>query len=109
MNEELGFGGQLTAEDIASLAAQGVKTFICNRPDGEEPGQPTRNELEQAAEQAGSTFHFLPLATGVAPEESLLKNYAEVYAAAAKPVVAFCRSGRRSSVIHAGARPFMAE
>ena len=28
---------QITAEDVASLAAGGFKTIICNRPDGEAP------------------------------------------------------------------------
>jgi hypothetical protein len=32
---------QITPEDVADLAKQGIRTIICNRPDGEADGQPS--------------------------------------------------------------------
>ncbi len=107
MQDEVEFAGQLTIDDIKQLAAQGVKTFICNRPDGEEPGQPFAKDLQTTAELLGASFYMIPLATGVAPSQTLLQQYADAYAQSAKPVVAFCRSGRRSSVIHYSAKPLI--
>lgn len=107
INGELGLAGQLTPEDIKQLAAQGIKTFVYNRPDGEGPDQPDRKDLEQAAAQAGAEFHYLPLTAGTPPDEALLKAYAEVFSKAPKPLVAFCRTGRRSGMIHEGAMPFI--
>jgi sulfide:quinone oxidoreductase len=107
MNGELGLAGQLTSEDIKQLAAEGIKTFVCNRPDGEGVDQPERKDLEEAARQSGAEFYYLPLTAGVSPDEVLLKQYAKIFQNAPKPVVAFCRTGRRSGMIHEAARQFM--
>lgn len=109
MQGEVGFAGQLTVDEIKALADQGVKTFVCNRPDDEEQGQPKAKALQQAAEQMGVKFFMLPLATGTPPSQALLQQYAEIYKQAPKPLIAFCRSGRRSSVIHNSARQFIEE
>ena len=45
--------GQIQPRQISDLAAAGVTLLICNRPDREEPGQPTHADLAQAAESAG--------------------------------------------------------
>ena len=41
IDETLLVTGQISPDDIATAAAQGVRTIINNRPDGEQPGQPT--------------------------------------------------------------------
>lgn len=107
INGELGLAGQLTAQDITALAAEGIKTFVCNRPDGEGADQPDRKDLEKAALDAGAEFHYLPLVAGMPPDEALLKAYAKLFKDAPKPVVAFCRTGRRSGMIHEGSMAFM--
>lgn len=107
INGEVGFAGQLTDQNITELAQQGVKTFICNRPDAEDAGQPDRATLEKAARDAGAKFHYLPLIAGTPPSPELLQQYADVYREAEKPVISFCRTGRRSSIIHEGAQPLL--
>ena len=47
--------GQISAEQVAELKQQGVTMIVNNRPEGEEAGQPTGAEIEQAAEDAGTT------------------------------------------------------
>ncbi|ENL8335285.1 hypothetical protein AB6H55_002728 [Acinetobacter baumannii] len=50
VNQDFYVAGQITADDIAKIADQGIKTLICNRPDGEGADQPNVIEIEEAAQ-----------------------------------------------------------
>ena len=52
---------QLAPEALPALAAAGVARIISNRPDGEEPGQPTAAMMEAAAREAGMAFAWIPV------------------------------------------------
>jgi uncharacterized protein (TIGR01244 family) len=91
---------QLTVDDIDQAAASGIRTIVNNRPDGEEPGQPASAELEAAARAAGLEYRHIPIAGGFRPER--IEAMAE--ALEQGPVLAFCRSGMRSTFLWALAR-----
>jgi uncharacterized protein (TIGR01244 family) len=89
--------GQLQAQDMAALAAHGIRTVINNRPDGEGgPDQPTSATIEAAARAAGMDYHYIPVISGQVTAEHV-KAMADALAAAKAPVLAFCRSGARST------------
>ncbi|WP_271078755.1 TIGR01244 family sulfur transferase [Aurantiacibacter sp. MUD61] len=85
---------QVQAEDMQALADVGYTAVMCNRPDGEEPGQPPLAELKAAAEAAGLTFHHVPVSGGHFPEEALAE-FARIRREADGPLLAYCRSGTR--------------
>ena len=87
---------QISLADVAEAARQGFKTLISNRPDGEEPGQPTAAEIAAAAEAAGLAFHHIPVRGGPTPEQ--VAQTQAVLQDADLPVLAFCRSGTRSII-----------
>ena len=87
---------QISLADVAEAARQGFKTLISNRPDGEEPGQPTAAEVAAAAQAAGLAFHHIPVRGGPTPEQ--VEATQAVLQEADEPVLAFCRSGTRSIV-----------
>ena len=87
---------QISLDDVAEAARQGFKTIISNRPDGEEPGQPTAAEIAAAAAAAGLAFHHIPVRGGPTPEQ--VEATQAVLQEADLPVLAFCRSGTRSIV-----------
>ena len=87
---------QISLADVAEAARQGFKTLISNRPDGEEPGQPTAAEIAAAAEAAGLAFHHIPVRGGPTPEQ--VEATQAVLQEADLPVLAFCRSGTRSII-----------
>ena len=91
---------QLHAGDLDEAVAQGVRLIVNNRPDGEEPGQPSSAEIEAAARDAGLDYRHIPIAGGFAPEQ--VEAMAE--ALEQGPVLAFCRSGTRSTFLWALAR-----
>ena len=99
LDERTFVAGQIRQEDMPAIIAAGVTGLINNRPDGEEPGQPSAAELASAAEAAGLTYRYVPMAGGLSPE--LVGEMAEAMAEAEGPVLAFCRSGTRSTYLWA--------
>jgi uncharacterized protein (TIGR01244 family) len=85
---------QLSPEVLPALAASGVARIISNRPDGEDPGQPTAAMMEAAAREAGLAFAWIPVSGLPGPDQ-----VAAVTALLADglPTVMFCRSGMRSA------------
>ncbi|GLR63342.1 TIGR01244 family sulfur transferase [Marinospirillum insulare] len=92
--------GQLNAEQIKALAEAGIKTLIFNRPDAEELGQPATAELQKQAEALNMQWIFQPVISGQVTDEEGVE-FGQLYAAAAKPVVAFCRTGARCGCLWA--------
>jgi len=85
---------QLTAADIARAGAEGYKVLVCNRPDGESPGDLQSAEAAEAAAAAGLAFHLIPFAGP--PPKAAVDALRQALAEAPGPVLAYCRSGTRS-------------
>jgi uncharacterized protein (TIGR01244 family) len=91
---------QLTPAAMAEAAAMGFRSVVNNRPDFEHgPDQPTNAEIEAAALAAGLTYRFLPVSGGYqSPEE--VAAMAQLLAELPRPLLAFCRSGARSTRLY---------
>ena len=96
VTDDLSVAPQISVADVAEAARQGFKTVINNRPDGEEPGQPSGAEIAAAALAAGLAYHHIPVRGGPTPEQ--VEATGVVLQDAEVPVLAFCRSGTRSIV-----------
>ncbi|HEX8239438.1 MAG TPA: TIGR01244 family sulfur transferase [Allosphingosinicella sp.] len=94
------FVRQLTVGDVDEIAAAGIRLIVNNRPDGEEPAQPSSAAIEAAARAAGFDYRHIPVAGGFPPER--VEAMAE--ALEQGPVLAFCRTGTRSTFLWALAR-----
>lgn len=101
LTDRLGVAAQIAVADFDALAAQGFRSIINNRPDGEVAGQPASAVLEAAAQQAGLAYRHLPLAAGSLPDDAQVAAFRAALDALPAPVLAFCRSGHRSSVLWA--------
>ncbi|MFW5655252.1 MAG: TIGR01244 family sulfur transferase [Roseicyclus sp.] len=91
---------QIEPGDMAELAQAGVTTVICNRPDAENPPALQAAAMQEAAEAAGIAFVFNPVTSGMLTEANV-EEQAEAIAASEGPVVAYCASGNRSTVVWA--------
>ncbi len=89
---------QIAATDLPEAARRGFRTLICNRPDGEEPGQPDFAEIEKAASELGMAVHYLPISNAVGLTTETVDALEKLLAKAERPVLAFCRSGTRSTM-----------
>lgn len=87
---------QISIEEMGDVAAAGFKTIICNRPDGEEPGQPSFAEVEAAAEAQGIKMVAIPIRQ---PDQAAVAAMAEALSNADGPVLGYCRTGTRSTML----------
>ncbi|NKF22573.1 bifunctional protein tyrosine phosphatase family protein/NAD(P)/FAD-dependent oxidoreductase [Solimonas marina] len=108
LTQDLSVAGQISAADIAELAARGFRSVICNRPDGEGPDQPTHEEIGRAAQVAGLGMRYLPVESGKV-DDATAQQFGELMRELPKPVFAYCRTGTRSATLwalsQAGERP----
>jgi uncharacterized protein (TIGR01244 family) len=95
---------QLEPAAMALAVAQGFRSVVNNRPDGEGgPGQPTSQAIQAAAEAAGLVYAYLPVSGGYqSPEE--IAQFRQLIDTLPKPMLAFCRSGARSTRLYLQAR-----
>lgn len=100
IDDRIAVAPQITPEDIAELARLGFKTIVANRPDREEPGQPAMSELETAARQHGLKWVYQPVESGNILDSDV-DQFDGMIRSADEPVLAFCRSGTRCTVLWA--------
>ncbi len=88
---------QLAPEAMAEAAAAGFKSIVNNRPDHEHgPDQPSSAQMQLAAEAAGLQYRYLPVGGSYqSPEE--IAAFARLLQELPRPILAFCRSGARST------------
>lgn len=101
-DQQVAFAGQLLPEQLTQAKEQGFVSIINNRPDGEQPGQPTSADMEAAARDLGLNYVYQPIVGGQMTEfdvESFARHYQELH----KPILMFCRSGNRSSTLYRAA------
>jgi uncharacterized protein (TIGR01244 family) len=94
---------QIAVSDIAEAKALGITTIINNRPDGEEPSEPQGAEIEVAALAAGLGYVAIPV-THAGFSGPQVAAMAMALDTAPGPVLAYCRSGTRSTLLWALAR-----
>lgn len=90
---------QISAAGVAWLAGAGFANVICNRPDGEEPGQPSAADIGAACSAAGIGFHHIPLTSMQVVTEDAARLQ-RVLDESPGPVLAYCRSGQRAVAIY---------
>lgn len=108
LDDTISVAGQLRPQDIAAAAAAGYATIVNNRPDGEQPGQPADAEMRAAAKAAGLAYHAIPVGhAGLSSTQ--VDAMRTAIDEANGPLLAFCRSGTRSTMLWALARSRMGD
>jgi len=96
VTDDFAVSPQIDLADLPAAAAQGFKLVINNRPDAEQPGQPSSAQVEAAARAAGLDYVHIPVTGQPTPDQVEANRLA--IAESDGPVLAFCRSGTRSIV-----------
>lgn len=95
LTDTLSITGQIQPAEVAELAAAGYGVIICNRPDDEEPQQPSMDNIEAACDEAGVAFIRYPVnamtfpGTDLAAMDDAMNSDVKT--------LAYCRSGARST------------
>ncbi|RST29812.1 TIGR01244 family phosphatase [Sphingomonas ginkgonis] len=103
LDEKTMVSGQIAPADMAEAQRLGVTLIVNNRPDNEDPGQPLSADLEEAARAAGLEYRHVPIARGMGPTDVEQMREA-IHSAGEGKLLAFCRSGNRSTLAWAVAR-----
>ncbi|MBM3605235.1 MAG: TIGR01244 family phosphatase [Alphaproteobacteria bacterium] len=99
LSPTLAVSPQILPEDIPTLAEAGFKVLVNNRPDDEVGPDIDHTVMERAAAEAGMSYHYLPFHPGhVTPQ--LISDFGAATTGRG-PVIAYCRSGNRCTVLWA--------
>ncbi|MEJ2041881.1 MAG: TIGR01244 family sulfur transferase [Reinekea sp.] len=88
---------QIDEQEVAMAANEGFEVIVCNRPDNEAPDQINSDIIQAATEKAGMKYVFLPMVGA-----NFTQDYIDVVKQLhtdEKKVLAYCRSGNRSSIL----------
>ena len=91
---------QIEISDVEAAKAQGVTMVVNNRPDGEEPSAPQSDDIAAAAEAAGLAYVAIPIGHSGFSEPQIDQMVAAMDEAEGT-VLAYCRSGTRSTFLWA--------
>ncbi|MEQ1653399.1 MAG: sulfur transferase domain-containing protein [Hyphomicrobium sp.] len=91
---------QVPLSAVSTLPKDGYRTLVDLRPDGEATDQPPSSAVGDAARQAGLTFAYIPTPQGEIPEQ-VVADLARALETAPKPVIMYCRSGKRAARVWA--------
>jgi uncharacterized protein (TIGR01244 family) len=100
LSEGYAVSPQIAPEDMPAIRAAGFVAVVCNRPDAEVPPDLGSAAIRAAAEAAGLAFVDNPFSHG-GLHMGLIEAQAGAMAGASGPVLAYCASGTRSSMLWA--------
>lgn len=98
LTSDLSVAPQISVADVADLAAQGFKSIICNRPDGERTDQPPYADIERAALATGLSVRHIPVRPGQISDADVAE-FRVALDELPKPVLAYCQGGGRSTAL----------
>lgn len=99
---------QISTAQVAEAQALGVTLIINNRPDGEAPDQVAGAEIEAAATAAGIAYIAIPI-THSGFSEPQVHAMVDALDSTDGAVLAYCRSGTRSTNLWALAMASLGE
>ena len=98
LSDDYSVATQIDPPDVGFFAEQGYTTIVCNRPDGEDPGQPLSADVEAECSRHNIDFHMIPM-QGRFVSPATVELTRSVIENTRGPVLAYCRSGTRSAMI----------
>lgn len=89
---------QISVEDVADASKLGIALVINNRPEGEEASQTSGPTIEAAARAAGMQYIAIPM-TMNSLSQATVDAMADALERTNQPILAYCRSGTRSTLL----------
>lgn len=91
---------QIQPNQLDEAKSLGITLVINNRPDGEAPDEPQGAQIEAAARAVGMDYVAIPISHSGFSEPQVAAME-QVLEGASGPVLAYCRSGTRSTLLWA--------
>jgi len=100
LDERFSASPQISEADVAEARSRGFAMIVNNRPEHESGDQTSGAEIEAAARAAGLDYRAIPI-THSGFSETQVDALVEAMQSAKGPVLAYCRSGTRSTLLWA--------
>ena len=97
LDAEFGVAPQPLPSDMDDIRRAGYKSIVDARPDNEDAGQPTFDEIAVAADAVGLQTIHIPVRG--APSADDQAKFSRAWATLPKPVLGYCRSGSRAQML----------
>ena len=98
LSDQVWASPQITLADVQAAAAAGFALVVNNRPEGESADQTPGEDIAAAVRAAGMDYCAIPIAPGGFTREQVT-DMAKALDEASGPVLAYCRSGTRSTLL----------
>jgi len=98
ITEDYAVSPQISPDDIPEIKAAGFRSIMCNRPDGEDYGQPEFDAVAEAARAEGLEVRCVPIVSGMVTPQAA-EDFATALEDMPKPMLAYCRSGTRCTML----------
>lgn len=96
--DDISVSPQISVSDVETAKEQGFRSILVNRPDGEEPGQPTFAEITAAATAIGMSTRHVPIEPGKQTPADV-SSFAKAVQDLPKPILGYCRTGTRTATL----------
>ena len=100
LSEKVWASPQIDEQDVRDAADRGFTLIINNRPEGESADQVPGEMIERAAREAGLDYRAIPI-THAGFSRTQVEEMESALGEAKGPVLAYCRSGTRSTLLWA--------
>lgn len=96
---EYSVSGQISVADLDEIKALGFQSIVCNRPDEEEPGQPSFAEIAARAAELGIQTAHVPVGR-MGVDGDAVAGMVDALDDLPRPMLGYCRSGARSTTVY---------
>ena len=98
ITDDFSVSPQIDAKDVPAIAGAGFRSILCNRPDGEAPGQAAYDDIAKAALAEGLEVRSVPIVSDrLTPDD--VRAFDDALHDLPKPILAYCRTGTRCTMM----------
>ena len=101
LNDLVFVSPQIDADDVSAASELGIALIVNNRPEGESDDQVPGAEIAQAAGEEGLDYVAIPVTNAGFAEAQVAAMREALDRAGESRVLAYCRSGTRSTLLWA--------
>jgi len=99
LSDKFYVAGQISPGEMPDFAEAGIGIIINNRPDGESDMQTPGDVIMASAQKQEMNYFAIPVSGGISPEQ--VQALRTILDNAGEPVLAYCASGTRSTILWA--------
>lgn len=98
LSNQISIGGQPDADDLRTMAAEGMRSLVNLVPAGENPNALSPEEEGRIASQLGMNYLYVPVPTSDIRSPQRVDEFLKGLKTLPRPVLVHCAAGKRAGV-----------